>query len=134
MDSLRRIDEMKFDSENLSVENRKLVDENQGLSSANSRLKVLLEEKEHDLSMAQTNLASVTEMLEEKSQNSESVQQERLQNLAAIKDLQVSIGAMKKERDEAKLRLSDKDRELTELRREGNNTILILKKLKNLKK
>ena len=45
-------------------------------------LKVLLEEKEHDLSMAQTNLASVTEMLEEKSQNSESVQQERLQNLA----------------------------------------------------
>ena len=127
VDSLRRIDEMKFDSENLSVENRKLVDENQGLSSANSRLKVLLEEKEHDLSMAQTNLASVTEMLEEKSQNSESVQQERLQNLAAIKDLQVSIGAMKKERDEAKLRLSDKDRELTELRREVNNTILILK-------
>ena len=43
---------------------------------------MLLEEKEHDLSMAQTNLASVTEMLEEKSQNSESVQQERLQNLA----------------------------------------------------
>ena len=82
MDSLRRIDEMKFESENLSVENRKLVDENQGLSSANSRLKVLLEEKEHDLSMAQTNLASVTEMLEEKSQNSESVQQERLYNLA----------------------------------------------------
>ena len=101
------------------------MDENQGLSSANSRLKVLLEEKEHDLSMAQTNLASVTEMLEEKSQNSESVQQERLQNLAAIKDLQVSIGAMKKERDEAKLRLSDKDRELTELRREVNNTKLI---------
>ena len=123
VDSLRRIDEMKFESENLSVENRKLVDENQGLSSANSRLKVLLEEKEHDLSMAQTNLASVTEMLEEKSQNSESVQQERLQNLAAIKDLQVSIGAMKKERDEAKLRLSDKDRELAELRREVNDVI-----------
>ena len=36
----------------------------------------------------------------------------------AIKDLQVSIGSMKKERDEAKLRLSDKDRELTELRQE----------------
>ena len=30
---------------------------------------------------------------------------------------------MKKERDEAKLRLSDKDRELTELRREVNNVI-----------
>ena len=125
MDSLRRIDEMKFESENLAVDNKKLVDENQGLLSANSRLKVLLEEKEHDLSMAQAILASVTEMLEEKSQNSESVQQERLQNLAAIKDLQVSIGAMKKERDEAKLRLSDKDRELTELRREVNNTKLI---------
>ena len=82
MDSLRRIDEMKFESENLAVDNKKLVDENQGLSSANSRLKVLLDEKEHDLSMAQANLASVTEMLEEKSQNSESVQQERLQNLA----------------------------------------------------
>ena len=146
MDSLRRIDEMKFESENLSVDNRKLVDENQGLSSANSRLKVLLDEKEHDLSMAQANLASVTEMLEEKSQNSESVQQERLQNLAgslirngsflglgyetenvllspAIKDLQVTVGTMKKERDEAKLRLSDKDRELTELRREVNNVI-----------
>ena len=66
MDSLRRIDEMKFESENLSVENRKLVDENQGLSSGNSRLKVLLEEKEHDLSMAQANLASLTQMLEEK--------------------------------------------------------------------
>ena len=82
MDSLRRIDEMKFESENLAVDNKKLVDENQGLSSANSRLKVLLDEMEHDLSMAQANLASVTEMLEEKSQNSESVQQERLQNLA----------------------------------------------------
>ena len=82
MDSLRRIDEMRFESENLAVDNKKLVDENQGLSSANSRLKVLLDEKEHDLSMAQANLASVTEMLEEKSQNSESVQQERLQNLA----------------------------------------------------
>ena len=42
VDSLRRIDEMKFESENLSVENRRLVDENQGLSSANSRLKVRL--------------------------------------------------------------------------------------------
>ena len=82
VDSLRRIDEMKFESENLSVENRKLVDENQGLSSGNSRLKVLLEEKEHDLSMAQANLASLTQMLEEKSVDSESVQQERLHNLA----------------------------------------------------
>ena len=90
MDSLRRIDEMKFESENLSVDNRKLVDENQGLSSANSRLKVLLDEKEHDLSMAQANLASVTEMLEEKSQNSESVQQERLQNLAGSLIMAVS--------------------------------------------
>ena len=61
---------------------RKLVDENQGLSSGNSRLRVLLEEKEHDLSMAQANLASLTQMLEEKSVDSESVQQERLHNLA----------------------------------------------------
>ena len=41
-----------------------------------------LEEKEHDLSMAQANLASLTQMLEEKSVDSESVQQERLHNLA----------------------------------------------------
>jgi hypothetical protein len=72
---------MKFESESLVVENRKLVDENQGLSSANNRFKVSLEEKEHDLAMAQANLKQLTEMLEEKSQNSESVQQERLQNL-----------------------------------------------------
>ena len=58
------------------------MDENQGLSSGNSRLRVLLEEKEHDLSMAQANLASLTQMLEEKSVDSESVQQERLHNLA----------------------------------------------------
>ena len=42
------------------------MDENQGLSSGNSRLKVLLEEKEHDLSMAQANLTSLPQMLEEK--------------------------------------------------------------------
>ena len=35
----------------------------------------------------------------------------------------MTVGTMKKERDEAKLRLSDKDRELTELRREVNNVI-----------
>ncbi len=82
MDSLRRIDEMKFESENLALENKKLADENQGMASANSRLKVSLEEKEHDLAMAQANLKQLTEMLEEKSQSSESVQQERLHNLA----------------------------------------------------
>ena len=81
-DNLRRIDELKFESETLSVENAKLSQENQGLSSANNRLKVSLEEKDHDLEMAKSNLGQLTTMLEEKSQNSETVQQERLMNLA----------------------------------------------------
>ena len=38
----------------------------------------------------------------------------------------MTVGTMKKERDEAKLRLSDKDRELTELRREVNNINMII--------
>ena len=59
------------------------MDENQGLSSANSRLKVLLEEKEHDLSMAQTNLSSVTEMLEEKSQGCNSTERINLVRVSA---------------------------------------------------
>lgn len=66
------------------MENRKLSEENQGLSSANNRLKVSLEEKEHDLEMAKSNLGQLTTMLEEKSQNSETIQHERLMNLAGI--------------------------------------------------
>jgi hypothetical protein len=46
------------------------------------RLKVELDEKVHDLEMAQRNLNNVTQMLEEKSNNSESHQHERLKNIA----------------------------------------------------
>ena len=41
-----------------------------------------MEEKEHDLEMNSRNLEQLKEMLEEKSQSSESNQQERLKNIA----------------------------------------------------
>lgn len=83
-DALRRLDELKFELDNVQIENKKLSEENQGLSSANNRFKVLLEEKSHDLDMAQRNLQQLREMVDEKSQNTESTQQERLKNLAGI--------------------------------------------------
>ncbi len=46
------------------------------------RLKVELDEKVHDLEMAQRNIAQLTHMLEEKSSSNESQQEERLQNIA----------------------------------------------------
>lgn len=57
-------------------------EEKESLVSTNNRLQIKLDETEHDLEMAKRNLNQVTEMLEEKSQNSESVQQERLQHIA----------------------------------------------------
>jgi hypothetical protein len=45
---------------------------------------VALREKEHDLAMATGNLQQLKELLEEKSQSSESVQREKLQSLAGI--------------------------------------------------
>ena len=41
-----------------------------------------MEEKEHDNEMSVRNLQQLKEMLEEKSQNSESNQEERLKNIA----------------------------------------------------
>ncbi len=37
MDALRRIDELKFEAETAQVENKRLLDENQDLRSANNR-------------------------------------------------------------------------------------------------
>eukprot|EP00095_Tigriopus_kingsejongensis_P008681 maker-scaffold72_size415059-snap-gene-3.21 protein:Tk08681 transcript:maker-scaffold72_size415059-snap-gene-3.21-mRNA-1 annotation:"thyroid receptor-interacting protein 11" len=128
-DSLRRLDELKFELENVQIENKKVAEENQGLASANNRFKVLVEEKGHDLEMAQRNLQQLREMVDEKSQNSESIQQERLHNLAAITELQNQVGALKRQSDEARLRLVDRDRELAETRREVTNVIEKKKRL-----
>ncbi len=38
VDALRRIDELKFEAENSQLENKTLLEENQGLAGANSRL------------------------------------------------------------------------------------------------
>ncbi|TRY78139.1 hypothetical protein TCAL_06788 [Tigriopus californicus] len=128
-DALRRLDELKFELDNVQIESKKLSEENQGLSSANNRFKVLLEEKSHDLEMAQRNLQQLREMVDEKSQNSESTQQERLKNLAAITELQSQIGILKRQGDETQLKLSDRDRELAETRREVANVIEKKKRL-----
>ena len=52
------------------------------MASANDRLKVALEEKAHDADMARANVAQLTQMLEERSQDNESVQRERVQSIA----------------------------------------------------
>ena len=52
------------------------------LNSSNDRLKLELDEKKHDLIMAQKNLSQLKEMVEEKSSTSENHQQERLHNIA----------------------------------------------------
>ena len=64
------------------MENRRLLEENASMASANDRLKVALEEKAHDADMARANVAQLTRMLEERSQDNESVQRERVQNIA----------------------------------------------------
>ena len=48
------------------------------------RLNIELEEKVHDLAMAQKNIEQLKVMLEEKSTTSESHQQERLQSIAGM--------------------------------------------------
>ncbi len=82
-----------------------------------------MEEKEHDLKMSLRNQEQLQEMLRERSQSSESIQQERIQSLAAMQDMQASLTGLKRERDEKALRLSDRDRELTETRKEVNSVI-----------
>ena len=61
-------------------------------------------------------------MLEEQN-NAESQQQERLQNIITIQDLQANIGQLRRERDDIQIRANDKDRQLSELRKEVNNVI-----------
>lgn len=96
--------------------------------------------------MAKANLQQLTEMLEEKSQSSESIQQERLQNIAgatsmedvtevkgsimnlhvppvAAQELQSSLASLKREKDETELILGQRDRDLIETRKEVNNVI-----------
>ena len=50
-----------------------------------------MEEKEHDLEMNSRNLEQLKEMLEEKSQSSESNQQERLKNIAGKSHVQSEV-------------------------------------------
>ena len=62
-------------------------------------------------------------MLDEKSNKSESQQLERLQNLAAIQELQAKISEMSRDRDSAKIGLAEKEREMVGLRKEVNSVI-----------
>merc|ERR1739838_351200 len=85
----------------------------------------------HDLKMAQKNMDHLKEMLEEKSNTTESQQQERLQNIAALQDLQSNIRQLMHERDEVQIKANDKDRQLAELRKEVNNVIDKKKRLEH---
>ena len=100
-----------------------LQEDKQHLLGDNDKLKLCLEEKGHDLEMACRNLQQLTDMLEEKSNNSESQQLERLQNLGAIQELQAKISEMSRERDTAKVGLGEKEREMVGLRKEVNSVI-----------
>ena len=100
-----------------------LQNEKQNLLKDADKLKLSLEEKQHDLEMAQRNLHQLTEMLDEKSNKSESQQLERLQNLAAIQELQAKISEMSRDRDSAKIGLAEKEREMVGLRKEVNSVI-----------
>ena len=100
-----------------------LQNEKQNLLKDTDKLKLCLEEKHHDLEMAQRNLHQLTEMLDEKSNKSESQQLERLQNLAAIQELQAKISEMSRDRDSAKIGLAEKEREMVGLRKEVNSVI-----------
>ena len=113
----------KMELEKLNANISSLQGDKQGLLGDSDRLKLCLEEKEHDLEMAKRNLQQLTEMLEEKSNKSESQQLERLQNLSAIQELQAKISEMSRERDAAKVSLADRDREMVGLRKEVNSVI-----------
>jgi hypothetical protein len=115
-------------------------------------MKVSLEEKMHDLEMAKRNLSQVTQLLEEKSQSSESVQNERLQSMSGLlaspfthvlelpilspffqpsTSFRLSPSQLKKEKDELKLTLESRERELVETRKEVSNVIEKKKRLEN---
>ena len=78
------VKDLKSDLESLTTQLKSKNSEIAGLTSINERLKLEVEEKVHDLKMAQKNMDHLKEMLEEKSSTSESQQQERLQNIAGI--------------------------------------------------
>ena len=113
----------KVELEKSNTNIKSLQEDKQGLLGDSDRLKLCLEEKEHDLEMAKRNLQQLTEMLEEKSNKSESQQLERLQNLSAIQELQAKVSEMSRERDSAKVGLADRDREMVGLRKEVNSVI-----------
>ena len=74
--------DLKSDLNNCQNQLKSKASEIAGLTSINERLKLEVEEKVHDLKMAQKNMDHLKEMLEEKSNTTESQQQERLQNIA----------------------------------------------------
>ena len=74
--------DLKSDLDNCQNQLKSKASEIAGLTSINERLKLEVEEKVHDLKMAQKNMDHLKEMLEEKSNTTESQQQERLQNIA----------------------------------------------------
>ena len=74
--------DLKSDLDNCQNQLKSKASEIAGLNSINERLKLEVEEKVHDLKMAQKNMDHLKEMLEEKSNTTESQQQERLQNIA----------------------------------------------------
>ena len=76
------VKDLKSDLKSCKNQLKSNVAEIAGLTSINDRLKLEVEEKVHDLKMAQKNMDHLKEMLEEKSNTSESQQQERLQNIA----------------------------------------------------
>merc|ERR1712038_860109 len=81
----------KTELEKLNANIKCVQEDKQGLLVESDRLTLCLEEKDHDLQMAKRNLQQLTDMLEEKSNKSESQQLERLQNLSAIQELQNKI-------------------------------------------
>merc|ERR1719483_451338 len=113
--------DLKSDLDNCQNQLKSKASEIAGLTSINERLKLEVEEKVHDLKMAQKNMDHLKEMLEEKSNTTESQQQERLQNIAALQDLQSNIRQLMHERDEVQIKANDKDRQLAELRKEAND-------------
>ena len=124
------LSESKENGENLKLELDKIQEQLQHHNEEKTdrmtkidRLKVQLDEKQHDLQMAQRNVQELTSMLQETSNKTESEQLERLQHLASIQELQSSQAQLVRERDAAKLRASERDREMTGLRKEVNSVI-----------
>ena len=76
------------------------------------RLRLALEEKQHDLEMAQRNVHQLTSMLQGQASQSETDKAERLQHLAAIQELQRQHGQLARERDVARTEAGERQRAL----------------------